>query len=103
VVVELLYFDGCPNWLEVRALLDRLIEEEDLDAKTALIRIADDSEAANERFLGSPSVRVDGRDVEVGAEARSDYGMQCRIYRTSAGLRGVPDEAWIRSALQASR
>jgi catechol 2,3-dioxygenase-like lactoylglutathione lyase family enzyme len=39
--------------------------------------------AQTERFLGSPTVRVDGRDVEPDAETRTDHGIKCRIYRSS--------------------
>jgi hypothetical protein len=51
------------------------------------------------RFLGSPTIRVDGRDVEPGAEERQEFVLSCRVYRTERGLAGQPDEAWIREAL----
>ena len=58
------------------------------------------NEAAQcERFLGSPTVRVAGHDVDAGAEQRDDYGMKCRLYATEHGLRGTPPDAWILSAL----
>ena len=77
--VEILYFDGCPNHEPARALVERV--------------------AAELRFLGSPTVRVDGRDVEPGAAARHEFVLSCRVYRTEQGLAGQPDEAWIREAL----
>lgn len=52
------------------------------------------------RFLGSPSVRVNGRDVELGAERRAIFGYSCRTYDTDAGTTGVPLDDWIKSALQ---
>ena len=55
------------------------------------------------RFLGSPTIRVDGRDVEPGADERDEFVLACRIYRTPAGLRGEPAEAWVRDALLAAR
>ena len=54
------------------------------------------------RFLGSPSVRVDGSDVEIGADQRSSYHYGCRIYQTPAGMSGVPPEEYIRAALRAT-
>lgn len=51
------------------------------------------------RFLGSPTVRVNGRDVEPGAEERTDYVLACRVYRGEAGFSGQPDERWVREAL----
>jgi hypothetical protein len=52
------------------------------------------------RFLGSPTVRVDGVDVEPHAEQRHDYVQACRVYRTDAGFAGQPQESWIRDALK---
>ena len=51
------------------------------------------------RFLGSPTVRVNGRDVEPGADDRDDYVFSCRIYRNQGGVSGQPDERWLRAAL----
>jgi len=51
-------------------------------------------------ILGSPTVRVDGRDVDPQAEERRDYGLSCRVYRTERGLAGLPDARWLRAALR---
>jgi hypothetical protein len=53
------------------------------------------------RFLGSPTVRVDGRDVEPGADLREDFGLKCRLYRTEDGLTGTPAEEWLLAAIRA--
>lgn len=52
-------------------------------------------------FLGSPTVRVDGRDVEPGADVREDFGLKCRLYRTEDGLTGTPAEEWLVAAIRA--
>jgi hypothetical protein len=41
---------------------------------------------------------VNGRDVEPGANERSDFALSCRVYRTDAGVSGQPDEQWLRDA-----
>ncbi|MDD7921320.1 hypothetical protein [Actinomycetospora callitridis] len=61
--------------------------------------INDEAQAVAESFLGSPTVRVDGRDVETGAVERTDFGMSCRIYLTVDGSRGTPPDEWVRRAL----
>jgi hypothetical protein len=53
-------------------------------------------------FLGSPTIRVDGRDVDPSYRDPADYTPRCRVYWTAAGLRGLPERAWVESALQAS-
>jgi hypothetical protein len=99
VTLELLYFDGCPNHEALLPRLEQLLRGAEIRAEIRLRRIADDNAAQHERFLGSPTVRVDGRDVEPGAEERDDFGLKCRLYRTPAGLRGAPPDEWILDAL----
>jgi hypothetical protein len=99
MTIELLYFDGCPNHEALLPHLEQLLRGAEISAEIRLRRIADASAAQHERFLGSPTVRVDGRDVEPGAEERDDFGLKCRLYRTQAGLQGVPPDDWILDAL----
>jgi hypothetical protein len=99
VRIELLYFDGCPNHEALLPHLEQLLRAAEIRAKLALRKVPDDTAAQRERFLGSPTVRVDGRDVEPGAEDREDFGLKCRLYRTDAGLRGAPLDEWILDAL----
>jgi len=97
--VELLYFDGCPSYEKLLPRLRSLLEEAGAGDALALRRVEGESAAEQERFLGSPTVRVDGQDVDPGAGERSDFGLKCRLYQTEAGLEHVPPEAWIRDAL----
>lgn len=97
-LVELLYFDGCPGIHRVLPVVAPLAEA--AGARVVQRRVETPQEAEAQRFLGSPTVRVDGVDVEPGAERRSDYGLKCRLYQTAGGLTGVPEEAWMRDALQ---
>jgi hypothetical protein len=46
------------------------------------------------------TIRVDGRDIEPGAERHQEYVHACRLYRVGHSLRGLPDEDWLRQALR---
>ena len=98
--VELLYFADCPNHTKYLPQLRRLLAQ--LSRPTVLVEreIADEATALGERFLGSPTVRVNGVDVDPGATHRTSYGLQCRLYRTTDGLTGVPPDEWVSSALR---
>lgn len=98
--VEILYVDGCPHYAETAQHVRALLEQEGAVAEVELRCVDDEEDAQAARFLGSPSVRVDGRDVEPGADRREDFGMKCRLYSTAEGLRPVPPEAWIADALR---
>ena len=97
--VELLYFDGCPNHERARAAVERVAADVGVEVDIRLVQVEGPDDAHRLRFLGSPTVRVAGRDVEPGADERTDSAYSCRVYRTPAGLAGEPDEAWIRDAL----
>lgn len=97
--VEILYFDGCPNHEATRELVDRVAAELEVDAQPELVEVPDGEAARTMRFLGSPTVRVDGRDVEPGAEDRTEYVLACRVYQGELGFSGQPDERWVRQAL----
>jgi hypothetical protein len=99
--VEVLSFAGCPNRDGAVRLVERVAAELGLQPEIRLIDIPDPETARRERFLGSPSIRVNGRDVEPGADTRGDYVYACRIYRTSRGQSGQPGEEWLREALAA--
>lgn len=77
-----------------------LIAEEGIHAAVDLRRVESVEAAEGERFLGSPTVRVDGRDVDPDAGARHDFGLTCRLYRSSEGTSGLPPERWITAALR---
>jgi hypothetical protein len=69
-------------------------------AELRLRRIETTEQAEAERFLGSPSVRVDGVDVDPSATGRKDFGLKCRLYRVAGRQSATPPEAWIRAALE---
>jgi hypothetical protein len=102
VTVELLYFDGCPNYETLLPHLERLLGGANVSAEIKLRRIANRDDAQREKFLGSPSVRVDGCDIEPGAEGRDDFGLKCRLYRLPSGLAGTPPDEWVLQALERS-
>ena len=97
--VEILYFDGCPNHEPARALVERLASELRVEPEIELVEVADPEAADTLRFLGSPTVRIDGVDVEPGAEERRDFAFSCRIYRNDGGASEQPAESWVRDAL----
>jgi len=99
VRVELLYFEGCPNHERLLPRLNELVAGADPGAGVELRRVESIEAAERERFLGSPTVRIDGVDVDPGAADRTDFGLKCRLYRSDEGTSGLPPERWIRDSL----
>ena len=99
--INLLYFDGCPSWQTALANLQTALSEEGRDIAIHLIEVKSDQEAAGARFLGSPSFQIDG--VDFWPQDRPSYSMNCRIYRTTEGLKGWPTVDMFRQKLQEIR
>ena len=98
--IELLYWDGCPSHPEARRLLDDVVAERGLDAKLEVREVKTQAEAEELRFPGSPTLRIDGRDVDdQGAAARP--ALNCRIYLLPDGrVSPIPSREQLEEALR---
>ncbi len=97
--IQLLWFEGCPNHEATRTILHELIAARGLALTVEDLEVPDEATGDRLRFPGSPTIRIDGRDIEPGVEDCDDCSPRCRLYHTSLGLRGVPERAWIEAAL----
>ena len=89
---------GCPSHEQLLATVEQLADQNGADLQ---LRRVETSEAAeSQRFLGSPTVRVNGRDVDPTAAERTDFGLKCRLYRFDGRASPLPPEDWIRAALE---
>jgi hypothetical protein len=97
--VELLWWEGCPSWPEALEELKGIMAEEGLDPDSVELReVATDVDAERERFVGSPTIRVDGE--EVAPAPGEPLGLTCRIYRLRDGrVSPTPDPADLRQAI----
>jgi hypothetical protein len=97
--VEILYFDGCPNW---RDAADRVREAATAiglpDIEIEVRPITSDAEAAGSAFAGSPTILVDGVDAFDDAVQLTE--LACRIYRTEAGAAGLPTVDQVAASLR---
>lgn len=76
--VELLYFEGCPHTEPARGLLRRVVERLAPSASIDQVTVKSEAHARELDFVGSPTIRVDGRDLE--GEIRRAPAMACRLY-----------------------
>ncbi len=98
-LIELLWFQDCPNHEATEALLRARMARAGITAPVHRAEVADEATGIRLRFPGSPTIRIDGIDVEPGWEWSGDGTPRCRLFATSQGLRGVPQAEWIDIAL----
>jgi len=97
--IELLYFEGCPGFKPTLSLLQQVLDEEEIPAKVHTIPVESEESDKKHRFLGSPSIRMDGEDIEPEARTATGFGMKCRIYDNEGVPGGVPAKSKIREAI----
>jgi hypothetical protein len=100
MTIELLWFDDCPNHRKTRQLLEEVLAQRHIEERIVDVNLTDPEVAKQYRFPGSPTIRVDGRDIEPDFADAGDYTPRCRLYLTARGLVGVPDRRWIETALE---
>jgi hypothetical protein len=100
VTVEFLYWEECPSHPEARELLEDVLRERGVEAELRVRHVGTHQEARELRFPGSPTIRVDGRDVDP-AGAGEPPSLSCRIYHLPDGrVSPIPTKAQIEEALR---
>jgi hypothetical protein len=98
--VEFLYWEGCPSYPEARELLEEVLQARGVDITVNVREVRTREEARELAFPGSPTIRVDGRDVDP-AGAEEPPSLSCRIYHLPNGrVSPVPTREQIEEALQ---
>ncbi len=97
--IELLWFEGCPNHEGAESLLRDVMAEAGVTDPIMRIEVPDEATGRAVCFPGSPTIRIDGVDVEPGWQPCDDCTPRCRVYPTSVGLRPLPERAWIADSL----
>ncbi len=101
--VELLFWEGCPSHPKALVELRAAMADVALDPGTVVLReVRTRAEAAQERFAGSPTIRIDGVDIQPPGE--EPFGLTCRVYHRRDGrISPTPDPADVRDALRAAQ
>jgi hypothetical protein len=99
--IELLWWSGCPSWPRAIEQLREIVSELGLDPEdVALRQVESDEAAAREGFVGSPTIRVDGKDVQP-PRSGEHAGLTCRVYHLRDGrVSPLPDPQDVRDALE---
>jgi protein-tyrosine-phosphatase len=93
-------FEGCPNAQPTVELLHRVLSDEGQTASVEVIHIDDPDAAVTHRFLGSPTVQIDGMDIEPARRDDNGFAVTCRVYQSEAGNHGIPPVEMVRAAVR---
>jgi hypothetical protein len=99
VRIELYFWEGCPSHPEAKALLEEVLAKKGIEATVELREVFTHEEAAELKFPGSPTIRIDGRDVDPEG-ASSPPALNCRVYHLPDGrVSPIPSRQQLEEAL----
>ncbi len=98
--IELLYFEGCPTYKVARQIIAEVLELVGAPGDLREINVTSEAQARQLKFIGSPTVRIDGRDVDPAPDGAEQYGLKCRVYAVDGKLLGYPPRQVVLAALK---
>jgi hypothetical protein len=100
VNIGILFIEGCPGLSSITDNIKDVIAEEAVDADITLILIETPEDAKRLQFTGSPTVRINGRDVDLNMKTIKDYGLRSRHYYINGKRSDYPTKSMIRDAIK---
>jgi hypothetical protein len=97
--VEILYVADCPSQSAAVALVKDVLAAQGVEAEITEVLVTDEQTAHELRFTGSPTIRINGRDVAEPAE--TGFALKCRFYPGSLRI-GLPPPELVRLAVAAA-
>ena len=100
--IAFLYYEDCPSHEQALERLRTVMAEEDISAEIEIIKVETDEQARRHHFVGSPTILVDGRDIQPPS-AEAVPALTCRAYQLEDGrISPLPSVDMIRRALRAA-
>lgn len=101
--VEVLYVSKCPSHTAAVKLVQQVLAAEGVATDIHEVLVRDQRMAGELRFLGSPTIRINGRDVAGESQTAKNFGLSCRLYPGSKQIGLPPVEVIHRAVLEAWR
>lgn len=97
--IELLYYPECPSHGRALELIHEALASEGVSAEVEVIRIDTQEQAETHRFIGSPTIRINGRELQ--PQPHLPYRLTCRTFQHEDGrLSPVPSLSMLREAIR---
>lgn len=98
--VDFLYFEDCPSHEQALDRLQKVLKDEGVQSEITVTEVTTEEQALDVEFLGSPTIRIEGRDIDPVLE-HPNYALSCRTYHLEDGrISPLPSEAMIRRAVE---
>ncbi len=103
VNIGIFFIEGCPGLSSITDNIKEVIAEEAVDADISLFLIETQEDARRLQFTGSPTVRINGMDIESSMQTIKDYGLRSRHYYIDGKKSDYPTKNMIRDAIKKAK
>jgi hypothetical protein len=97
--IQVFISPSCSHAEATMAMVKEYLAESGVEAEVEEVVTANFEDAKNVRSLGSPTVRIDGVDIEYGTNEPQEFTSECRYYNTTEGWTPVPPRHLILGAI----
>jgi glutaredoxin len=98
--IQLYYLEGCPNYQKAHNILKEVLAEQGIKTEVELIKVETEEDARRHRFIGSPTIKINGVDVEPGVQDVRQFSLGCRVYLNNGAHQGFPPKAMLVQAIK---
>ena len=100
--VDFLYFEDCPSHEQALKRLQKVLEEEAVDAKIKVTEVTTEEQALDLEFVGSPTIRIEDQDIDSPLQ-QPNYALTCRTYHLEdRRISPLPSEEMIRRGIKSA-
>ena len=78
--IHFFYIDGCPSYERALGNLNEAMRQQGLTEAVQMVCVTSVEDAHEKQFLGSPTIRIDGTDLEASSGQEHHFGLGCRLY-----------------------
>jgi Domain of unknown function (DUF2703) len=98
--IDLLYYEDCPHYEEAAQALREVLEEDDVPAEVHMVAVSPGEDAEIWGFIGSPTIQINGQDLDPEVDTGVPYQGHCRVYIYKNKPFEFPPKEMIREALR---
>ena len=99
--IELYHTDTCPSWKKALEVLNITLKKMKIDHKVEIILVRNQKEAEKYKFVGSPTIRIGGKDIDPMAKNFRKFSVtMCRTFYYNEKISDHPTEGMITDFLK---
>lgn len=99
IMIDIFYTNGCKGYTTAFDNLNSVLEKAGIRCRLGVHTIVNDEDAVKRKVIGSPTIRVNGKDIEKVVSGSEGYTVKCRTYKEGSKILDAPSKTMILKAI----